>query len=494
MSNLIQAVLKRLNSFNSSRQEITTCSAQGENKTGIPAKVFRSGLGVVMVRALLPAAFGLLISILIFPADSLKIINAGLLVWSFFVVIELCFWAAGKQPVLVPLSVKQLLKRVLLLTCLLSIALVIKVMWMNQYVITGKTLLTQGSANDLLERRTFLLNRVARADFGPQEIPGFIESPFREELAIASLSMAATALTNIAFLYPETRAQSVESIGRIIEAMLTRKIRRYEVIWWGHDALDTLDSGRGQIGYLGHLNLALGAYRILGGDSRHDDLHRRVSGALATRLLNSPGYHAETFPGLRFTADNTIVYATLAHYDIIHGSTYASLLEKWVSYTKSKLLDPESGMVLYYVDEKGKAFGTPRGVLQAWNSMWLPHIDEVFAKEQYTTMKEHLADNLELFNLGGIREYPVGIHGHSDMIAGPTIAGVSSAATGFAIAGARFQRDTVFLTSLLRTAEFVGSTVDFGSERYFLLSPLVGEAIVLAALSSTRWDGRYVIQ
>ena len=200
--------------------------------------------------------------------------------------------------------------------------------------------------------------------------------------------------------------------------MLTPEIRRYEVIWWGHDALEKLDTGRGQIGYLGHLNLVLGAYRLLGGDTRYDLLHRKVSSALAKRIENSPGFHAETFPGARFTADNTIVLATLMHYDRVHGKTFEPIATDWLNYTKQHLLDRDTGLVRYFVGAQGEALGTPRGVLQAWNSMWLPHIDEPFAKSQYTLMKAHLADRLEALSLGGIREYPPGVSGPTDMIAG----------------------------------------------------------------------------
>ena len=374
---------------------------------------------------------------------------------------------------------------------LLLLAAIGKTVWFEHARLSGAALLAGAERQPLLEERAYLLRAVARADFGPQDIPALFPSPFREELAIATLSMTTLALTNLAFLYPETQLESREAVRRMIEAMLTPAIRRYEVLWWGEDALDNLEGTKGHIGYLGHLNLMLACFKFLGGDSRHDELFERVSAALGRRLASSPGFHAPTFPGLTFTADNSIVVATLALHDRLAQPQYATLVADWTRYTREHLLDPASGLVRYHVDPNGRPLGTDRGVLQAWNSLWLPFIDPPFAADQYQRMKARLADGIPVLRFGGIREYPRGIYGPTDLIAGPIIFGISSAATGFAIAGARWHQDAAFLDELLRSAEFFGFSWVSAGERRYLTAPLVGQAIVLAAKTMVDFDRRF---
>lgn len=389
---------------------------------------------------------------------------------------------------------KKNIRILLVLSLALFVIALGKGFWWRALSISAADLLVNNTEKDLLERRRFLLNRVARHDFGPKDIPAVIASPFREELAISTLSMTTFALTNLAFIYPDTQFESKHAIKRMIEAMLTDQIRHFEVLWWGHDPLSDLQSTKGSIGYLGHLHLMLGCYRLLGGDSEFDNLYTEISEELARRMRASPSLHIETFPGTIFTADNTILIASLKIYDLIHGPIYHELVERWVDYTKQHLLDRETGLVVYYVNMDGSPNGTPRGVLQAWNSIWLPIIDKQFAKSQYDISKALLADELTNFKLGGFREYPRGITGPTDIISGPIIAGISASATGFIIAGARWWEDTDYLDSLLRTTELVGSTVSVNGQRTYLFSPLVGDAIVLATMTVTEFDNRFIKQ
>ena len=390
-------------------------------------------------------------------------------------------------------SFRRAASHALRLMLFVTIAAALKLFWFEHYVLQSSDLLSDCCHIDLLERRAHLLERVATNTFGPHDIPALIESPFREELAIATLSMTTVAFTNLAFLDPATRESSKEAVARMIERMLTPEIRRFEILWWGQDALDSLDRPEGQIGYLGHLNLMLGCYRLLGGDARYDDLFNRISAALARRLAESPAFHAETFPGATFTADNTIVILSLRLHDLLTDAEHQPLIDNWVNYSREHLIDPKTGMLRYLVLTDGTAAGTARGVLQAWNSMWLPLIDATWAKDQYDRMRQHLMDRLSLGGLYGIREYPPGVSGPTDLISGPIIFGISSAATGFAIGGAVLWKDDELLTGLLRTSELVGSTLSWNGKRSYLLAPLPGEAIVLAAKTMTRWDTRYVI-
>jgi hypothetical protein len=60
--------------------------------------------------------------------------------------------------------------------------------------------------------------------------------------------------------------------------------------------------------------------------------------------------------------------------------------------------------------------------------------------------------------------------------------------------GASYWKDDASLTGLLRTAEAAGFTWSFNGRRQYLLAPLLGDAIILAARTMTRWDGRFVVR
>ena len=81
--------------------------------------------------------------------------------------------------------------------------------------------------------------------------------------------------------------------------------------------------------------------------------------------------------------------------------------------------------------------------------------------------------------------------GQGDVDSGPLVFGTSPAATGFAMAAARSLGDAEWLGGLLSTAEWVG-VVTPGPRRHYLTAPLVGNAIVLAMMTSRPWDDRYV--
>ncbi len=92
----------------------------------------------------------------------------------------------------------------------------------------------------------------------------------------------------------------------------------------------------------------------------------------------------------------------------------------------------------------------------------------------------------------GIREFPLGREGHGDVDSGPVIFELSTSGTGFALAGARYTKDTELLAGILYTSELAGFTLQWGGQRWYLTAPLVGDAIMLAMKTVTPWDLRFV--
>jgi len=258
---------------------------------------------------------------------------------------------------------------------------------------------------------------------------------------------------------------------------------------WKESSLKTLSGSRGHIAHLGHLNLALAAWHYLGGDNRYQTLFKNVSESIARRIEASPFLNAETYPQEIYPMDNVAALASLVLFERWTHNRASPTAERWVRYAKAHLLDPKTGLVVHALNSKGQSVQAARGCSTAWYSFFLPIIDPDFAKDQYARMLEYMGSRR--LGVYGIREYPHGIPGSGDVDSGPLVLGLSPSASGFAIGGARWQRDTVWLDRLLFTSELVGSSVQWKGQRWYLLSPLVGEAIMLSMRTMTPWDNRY---
>lgn len=272
----------------------------------------------------------------------------------------------------------------------------IKLPWLVYFLPATQHPLSEEAKSDLLERRSYLVGRVSSPQFGEALMPSFLSTHLQKEWAIGTLSMAAAALISLAYEFPETRKESMEITGRLIERMLESDMRSYELSFWDKDAIEALDSSRGQIGFLGHLNFMLGAYRLLGGSSKYDELARNITAALVRRMEASPSYYLETFPGQIFVPDNMVVVASIANARLAFGLDNSEILAKWLLYTKEHLLDVETGLVLNMVDLEGRPYGGARGSYSSWNAYYLPFVDSEFAESQFALIEEHFVSRLPL--------------------------------------------------------------------------------------------------
>ena len=382
-------------------------------------------------------------------------------------------------------------RRVRLYGGMLLVLLAIKAIWFLALRQDGARLIAGEEKADLMARRAYLVGRLLRdrADAGQMRNPGGI---FSGEWYIGSLSMTAAALANIAFEHPETRAQAVDEIGRMIPLAQTPEAQAFDQgMWRGEGALESLDAPSGHAGYLGHVALMMAAHRLLGGDpGPYRETHRRIVEAMARRLRQSPTAHLETYPGETYAMDNTVVAAAIAVSDLATGEAHREAVERWLAYTRAHMLDPETGLVSFSLGPDGKPNQRSRGSGVGWNSFFLPFVDEAFAAEQFQRLKEHLVD--APLGVTGVREVRRGVFASGDVDSGPVLFGLSPSGTGFALAGARRAGDARLLGKMLSTAELVGFTFHWGGERRYLLAPFVGDAIVLAMKTARPWDRRYL--
>jgi len=338
---------------------------------------------------------------------------------------------------------------------------------------------------DLTARGRYLALRVA--DLTTGEMPWYLPDQFKGEWLAVTYSMTAMAMANLAFLYPDRIGEARETIDRLALAMLGDDVRSFDAALWNEDALSSLDGPNGHIGYLGHLEVVLLAQQYVGGSSEHAKLSRDVALALHRRMMASPSLHAETYPGQTFVADNTVVVACLALAQRLYPDDRMDLSEAWVGRVQKDYLDPSTGLMVFRIAGDGTVIEASRGSGVAWGVFYLSYASRTFAEQQHRQLQAMMGSRV-LGGVHGIREYPNGDERSGDVDSGPLVLGLSPSGTGFAIAGAALAGDDVGKLELLRTAELVGTTLGTGAGRRYVLSPLVGDAIVLAMRTVTPWN------
>lgn len=353
----------------------------------------------------------------------------------------------------------------------------------------GEDLTSKKHRKDVLKRKEYLISKLRDGKFSVDAMPpvGYL---FQAEWALVTASMTASAITNIAFQFPETREDAIKEIEEIIKVVLSEDLRKIGYMTWDKDPLEKLSPYNTQIWYLAHLGMVLSSYKYCGGDDSYDSLHREINLAMVQALELAPIPYLETYPNETYSADNTVMYASIKLFDNLYGKDHSELYEKWISYSKDSMVDKKTGIIKsYIIPQSGPSFDS-RGSWVGWMSFYLPIVDQEFARDQYTRAKKHFFS--KAFGFKVCREFPKGVNAIGDVDSGPVIFGASPSGTGFITGGAMHQKDYKSLNGFLTTAEFIGTSVSFGGKKHYLFSPLVGDAIMLAMKTAMVWDERYL--
>jgi hypothetical protein len=366
-----------------------------------------------------------------------------------------------------------------------------KAVWVLLFRFDGRALVTGGERTNLMARRAYLVERMSGPTLTPKAMPGDLHELYQGEWALVTYSMATAGLVNLAFLYPETRAESLQLVPHFIDAVLKRELASFDTVQWHEEALAHLDKVRGHIGYLGHLGFMLAAYRYLGGDGRYADKYEAIVKSLSASLEAAPLMCAQTYPGEVYIPDNTVVVATLGLHDKADPAHATGTARRWFAQAGPRLRDPKTGLLVFSLDVKAKPAQLSRGSGSTWDCFYLGYADPAFTSKEYARARQvFLSRPLPLVT--GFREYPPGVDGAGDVDSGPVILGLSLSGTGFAVGCARMAGDAETVNDLLFTAELAGFTWQWNGAQRYLLSPLVGDAIMLAMQSATTWDTRWV--
>lgn len=341
---------------------------------------------------------------------------------------------------------------------------------------------------DIMQRRNYLIEKVV---VKPKQLlntmPRGIGSQFQGEWAIYSCSMLSASLYNIARTYPETKEESIAHIDSLIQIVLSPEIRKYDKLRWSEDPIKSLDGEKSHVSYLSHLALMIGHYKFMSGSDRYDELYDRLCQTMYRRISQTPILNIPTYPGEPiYVPDMLVAIVALNDYAKLNNGKYSDIVNRWIEKAKNEWLDNGTGLLVSFLDDKGKTNDPVKGSYTALNCYYLTMIDAEFAKSQYDKLKSLF---FQCYPLSGVKEY----HDRScwlgiDIDAGPIILNLSPSGTAFAIGSATYFEDTDFRNKLLRTAEIVGHSVAWNNKRHYLLADiaLVGEAITLAMRTNRR--------
>ena len=337
---------------------------------------------------------------------------------------------------------------------------------------------------DIIERRNYLVDKLATT---PQdvlnEMPSSIGTQFQGEWALYSCSMLSASLVNISKLYPETQAENIKQIEKLINIVKSPEIRHYDTMRWGEDPLTNLDGDCSHVSYLSHLAWMICGYKEIGGGSKYNALLADLCETMNRRLVASEGFNLPTYPGEAiYVPDMLVAIVALDKYADMNNGKYRSTVQKWVKKAQTDWIDNETGLLVSFLDDYGCQFeGAPvKGSYSALNCYYLSLIDESFAKSQYEQLKSLFwKDGM----ISGLKEYRdrtcyIGM----DIDAGPILLQLSPSGTAFFAGSATFFNDKSTRNKILRTAETAGQTIKLGKKRHYLLAniALVGESIMLA--------------
>ena len=372
----------------------------------------------------------------------------------------------------------------------ISVLIISKVLWMT--VSNWNLGNFETEKNDILKRRNYLIEQTV---VDPQELldkmPVAVGTQFQGESALYTVSMLSASLTNIAYLYPETKEESLADIDRLIQIVMSPELRAYDKERWGEDPLETLDGDDSHISYISHLAWMISGYKQLGGDSRYDQLYTQLCETMNRRILQSPNLNLQTYPEeFIYVPDMLVAIVALSNYSKQNNGKYWTTVHSWLQLMQSNWMDEQSGQITSFIpyDETWTGKIPAKGSYSALSCYYLTFVDEEFAKEQYDILKQNF---FQKRLITGFREYyDRGCLLGFDIDAGPIIFNLSPTGTAFGIGPATYFEDWDARKGMLKTAEFAGFTLTNTKQRHYLLGniALVAEAIALAMRTATEWE------
>jgi hypothetical protein len=307
---------------------------------------------------------------------------------------------------------------------------------------------------------------------------------FAGEWALVTHQMTALGLAQLCLAHRSWRPWLVPSVTAAAGKSFLAEMRDFGTrAWNGEDAMATLASDHGHA-YLAYAALALGMARLLDPafPPRLVRDHDALIAAYERRLLASPTGLIETYPGEAYPTDVAAVAAAIAVHGRVTHASHEAVLRHWAERVRAVQLDPASGLVVQRMDAMtGAPHDAPRGSGTGLAAYFAGFADRDVARLLATAVLRQESTHL---GFAGIREYGPGHDGSGDVDSGPVLLGISVSATGFALASARALGEHEAFVAIYRTVDLFGLPASDGERRRFAFGGPIGNALLLAMLTS----------
>lgn len=312
------------------------------------------------------------------------------------------------------------------------------------------------------------------------------DNRFAGEWALVTHQMVALGLAQLCLAHPTWRPELAPTVTIAAANSFRLEMRDFGTrAWKGEDAMASLAGDHGHA-YLAYAALALGMARLVD-PAFPPELARQHDALIAAyerRLLASETGLIETYPGEAYPTDVAAVAAAIAVHGRVTHASHEPVLRQWAERVRARQIDPASGLVIQRMDARtGAAHDAPRASGTGLAAYFAGFADRGVAELLATGI---LRNESTRFGFGAIREYADGYQGkiRGDVDSGPVVFGVSVSATGFALAPARaFGHEDVF-RALYRTTDLFGLPIEDGDRRRFAVGGPIGNALLLALLTS----------
>ena len=271
--------------------------------------------------------------------------------------------------------------------------------------------------------------------------------------------------------------------------------------WEARRAVEAIDSEAGRAPFWEHLEPSFGVFYngwlawLVGGvllisedpPQEEVDRFRELCDEIARGFRESPTPYLSSYPQASWPADSVVAVAALRLHDHLFAPRYERDVSDWLR-AMDERPDPDTGLLPHKSDAtSGDATIAARGSSQALMLRFLIDIDPQLAREHYMIYRGLFADSV-LGMVPGVREYPHGKGGPSDVDSGPIILGYSGPATVVGMGAAIAYGDNQLSDPILRGVELVGLPVTWGgSKRYGFGRLPVGEAFLVWSKTARPW-------
>jgi len=201
--------------------------------------------------------------------------------------------------------------------------------------------------------------------------------------------------------------------------------------------------------YLGQFNLALGCWRLAGGDERFAAEHKGISDALHKALVRANGRPLNSYPDMSWPFDTVPCLLSLRLYDRSTGQRRSDEgIARHLKWTQDHATDKATGLPRSRLG--ADAMAPPRGCVLSWQVCLVRDLDPSYARRMYDQYVKSFW--LDHGVVAGFAEWAGGRSQRQDLDSGPVIEGVGAAASTFGLAAAAAMGDADRLARLARQA------------------------------------------